>query len=336
MHHPVGSDPSRGQNGSPTFNSAPVGFHAAYGSILDDHGFHIFTGPDDYAAFKQCGAHAVDMVRQTIAAQMLLPDEEQINAVLLGFLADSFRALHIRRNTGASMPNLLKIVSVSSISRSGFRTRHELGEIRLAELVNEIKLAVGKQTAASHPRQNMTRVAVHALVRLSHGTAPLSDQITSVDQTDRQTGMLGQPPGGKQTRRPAADNYDIKRICHEKLLNWAQHQTRAIAGTRMNSGTRDALEEKAESRHGVQKTPERRRKSFAGQEDFPAGKSASPDSMAACPPFQNLSNDPQESRKGELSGPANRTAPGNACRSRQLDRRHTHGDFRTENTSVAI
>ena len=240
---------------------------------------------------------------------MLLPDEEQINAVLLGFLADSFRALHIRREYRSihaeSVENRFSILN----QPLGFRTRHELGEIRLAELVNEIKLAVGKQTAASHPRQNMTRVAVHALVRLSHGTAPLSDQITSVDQTDRQTGMLGQPPGGKQTRRPAADNYDIKHIRHEKLLNWAQHQTRAIAGTRMNSGTRDALEEKAESRHGVQKTPERRRKSFAGQEDFPAGKSASPDSMAACPPFQNLSNDPQESRKGELSGTRRQNCP---------------------------
>ena len=78
----------------------------------------ILARTDGHAALTERFAHAVDMIRQAIAPQMLLTDEQQIDAVFLASLRMDLAFSMSEGNTGAVMPKRSKMASVSSIRLS--------------------------------------------------------------------------------------------------------------------------------------------------------------------------------------------------------------------------
>ena len=75
------------------------------------------------------------MIRQAIAPQMLLTDEQQIDAVFFRFLADGFGVLHVRGKYRGRHAETVKNGLRLFDKAFRFGAGHELGEIGLAELV---------------------------------------------------------------------------------------------------------------------------------------------------------------------------------------------------------
>lgn len=188
---------------------------AAYFAALNDDVPDILSRADGHAALTERFAHAIDMIRQAIAPQMLLPDEQQINAVLFRFLADGFGALHVRGEYRGRHAEAVKNGLRLFDKAFRFGTGHELGEIGLAELVDEVQLTVRKQPASAHPRKDVARVALHAFLGLAERTAALLDHVAALHNAHRQIRMVGQPPSREQPGRAAAHDDDIKRVRHK-------------------------------------------------------------------------------------------------------------------------
>lgn len=130
-----------------------VGDQAAHFAVLDDDVPDILARTDGHAALTERFAHAVDMIRQAIAPQMLLTDEQQIDAVFFGFLADGFGILHVRGKYRGRHAETVKNGLRLFDKAFRFGAGHELGEIGLAELVDEVQLAVREQPPPPIPER---------------------------------------------------------------------------------------------------------------------------------------------------------------------------------------
>ncbi len=95
------------------------------------------------------------MAGQIVAAQMLLSDDQQVDAELAGVLADgpaaSMSVVDLSVHAEAVEDN-------GAVSSTMARPAHELSQIGLAQLVNEIELAVRRKSAPPMP-ENVTRLA---------------------------------------------------------------------------------------------------------------------------------------------------------------------------------
>lgn len=175
----------------------------------------ILARTDGHAALTERFAHAVDMIRQAIAPQMLLTDEQQIDAVFFRFLADGFGVLHVRGKYRGRHAETVKNGLRLFDKAFRFGAGHELGEIGLAELVDEVQLAVREQPASAHPRKDMAGVALHAFLGLAERTAALLDHVAALHNAHRQIRMVGQPPSREQPGRApptmmTSNVFDIK------------------------------------------------------------------------------------------------------------------------------
>ena len=191
---------------------ALVGHKAAHRAVLHGKGPHFFTGADVHALVADVRAHGGDMVGQAVAAEVFLLDEQQVDAVLLGLLADGLGRLHVRGVDRAvhaeTVEDGLRFVD----QRLRLGTGHELGKVGLAQLVDEIELAVRKQAAAAHAGQNVARLALQTLLRLVDGAAALAHVLPALDETGAQAGMLGKVVRGEQPGRAAAHDDDVELI----------------------------------------------------------------------------------------------------------------------------
>ena len=213
--HPVRPHAARRKDRGPAAQFALVGDQAAHFAVLDDDVPGILARTDGHAALTERFAHAVDMIRQAIAPQMLLTDEQQIDAVFFGFLADGFGILHVRGKYRGRHAETVKNGLRLFDKAFRFGAGHELGEIGLAELVDEVQLAVREQPASAHPRKDMAGVALHAFLGLAERTAALLDHVAALHNAHRQIRMVGQPPSREQPGRAAAHDDDVKRVRHK-------------------------------------------------------------------------------------------------------------------------
>src|SRR6056297_384067 len=103
---------------------------------------HILTG----SYFKPFGlkivGYARDVARQIVTAQMLLPDEQKIDAESLGFLADESGLIHVGgKYLGIHLKagkNIFGFINQGL----GLGEGHELGEIGFAKPWNKIKFSI--------------------------------------------------------------------------------------------------------------------------------------------------------------------------------------------------
>ena len=106
----------------------------------------------------------------------------QVYAVSLGPLADLLGGLHVRGVNGAVHAEPVEDLLGLGDQRFGRLLAHELGEIRLSQLVDEIELSVGKQPRTADTAQNVARGASYAFLALVDRTVAGAGFLSLFDQ----------------------------------------------------------------------------------------------------------------------------------------------------------
>jgi len=95
--------------------------------------------------------HGGDGFGQTVAADMFLADDEQIDAEALGVFADFESPVHVGGKYGAVHVEAVEDRFGLGDQAFSLRHRHELGEVGFPQLIDEIQFAVGKRPAPPMP-----------------------------------------------------------------------------------------------------------------------------------------------------------------------------------------
>ena len=148
LGHPVGAHPARCQDDPPALVGLPGGAHPGHGAVFHQNIFHRLAGVDIDALGDMLG-QGRDVLGQTVAAQVFLFDDEQVDAVLFGFLAQAPGLRHVRGKGRAvhaeAVEDQLGLVDQGLGGGAG----QELGQIGFAQLVDVVELAVGKQSGST-------------------------------------------------------------------------------------------------------------------------------------------------------------------------------------------
>jgi len=151
---------------------------------------------DDALGLNVIG-HAGYVFRKAIAAQMLLPYQEKVDAVTFGLLAYFTGLFHvggIARSVHAEpVENLFGFID----QFFSFAQRHKLGQIGFSQFIYVVQLAIRKQAGPSNPAQNVTGLAFDAFfIRFDRAIAFLGDIAFSMS-SHLFVGMLAQIIGRK-------------------------------------------------------------------------------------------------------------------------------------------
>ncbi len=112
------------------------------------------------------------MAREVVAAQVFLLDDQQVDSLFARLLADFFGLFHIGGKHLAvhveAVVNRLRFVNQLFCRRD----RHELGEVGLSQLVDEVELAVGEEAGAADTAEDVAGTAFDA-AGIFDGALPL-------------------------------------------------------------------------------------------------------------------------------------------------------------------
>ncbi len=208
---PLRAHPARGQDHVAAGVLPAIGEHPAHPALVHHEVADLLGGVQGHAAFPDVLGQAADVPGQVLAAQVLLADEQQVDAVLLGGLADGPGGLHVR---GIDRPIHAEAVEhgLGLLDQGhGRGLVQELGQVGLAEFVDEIELAVGEQPGPAHAAEDVAGPALDAALPASgDGALALVLGLALFQEQDRKTGVLGQPVGREQSGRAAAHDDHVE------------------------------------------------------------------------------------------------------------------------------
>ena len=207
--HPLGADPAGREDDAFRRVGVPVGDHPGHPAVVDEQVAHVLGMVEEHAPRLDFPGHGLDVTGQVVTAQVLLADEQQVDAVLARLLADGPGRVHVGGEDLAvhavAVEDGLGLVD----QLAGLGKAEELGEVGLAEFVNEVELAVGKEPGPADAAEDVAGAAVDA-APVADGAVPLERRLALVDEQHPQGRVLAQPVGGEQAGRPAADNDHVK------------------------------------------------------------------------------------------------------------------------------
>ena len=180
--HPVRAHASGGKDDRAGGNVAFGRAHAADAPLFRQHPDRFAAGENGDALFLKPLAHAVDVAGQKVAAQVLLLDEEQIDADPLGFSADFPGAFHVRGKNRAVHAEAVEDAFCFVNQGLGVGNAQELGQVGFAEFVDKVQLAVGKKPGPAHAGKNVAGVAVGAFAGAAHGAAAFFRPLSAFEQ----------------------------------------------------------------------------------------------------------------------------------------------------------
>ena len=153
--------------------------------------------------------HGGDVLREPVAADVFLADDEQVDAEALGFLADVAGVLHVGGVDRAVHPEAVEDFLGLGDQRLGLRHRHKLGQIGLAQLVDVVQLAVGEKARPADAAQDVAGLAFEAFAVVVDAAVALEGGFALLDHQHPQIGILAEVVGGKKPGRPGADHDDV-------------------------------------------------------------------------------------------------------------------------------
>jgi hypothetical protein len=156
--------------------------------------------------------HIYDMTRQAVASQVLLANDQQIDAVPFGLFANILGGFHIggvdRSVHSEFVENGLRFVNQGLCVRA----RHELGQVGFTQGRNIIQFAVRKETGTPDTAQNVARFAFDAFLPIADGAFSFPDRFSFFDKQNAKVRIFSKIIGGKEPCRTAAHDDDIKRM----------------------------------------------------------------------------------------------------------------------------
>jgi len=140
---------------------------------------------------------------------VLLFDDEQVDAVPFGSFANIPGFFQIGRIDRSIHSESVEYAFGLIDQLLGFGNRHELGQVGLAQLVDIVQFAVGKQSGAADTAQNIAGFALHAFLFVVDRTLALQWGFAFFDNEHLKVGVFAQIIGGKQAGRTSTHNDDV-------------------------------------------------------------------------------------------------------------------------------
>jgi hypothetical protein len=213
LSHPIGAHSARGQDYRTAGIRLAIGGNAGHLAIAHQDVADLFRCVDHHTLVANMLCHSGYVIRQAVTAQVLLFDDQEVNTMLFGALADGLGGLHIGWINGA--------VHTKTIEYGfGFVNQHlcvfdgkKLGEVGFSQFVDVIQLSVRKEACAAHSAENIARFAALAVIIGFHGAFAPERGLALLDQQNPQVGVLTEIVGGKEAGRTGPDDDDIIMIC---------------------------------------------------------------------------------------------------------------------------
>ena len=109
------------------------------------------------------------------------------------------------------MPKRLKIGFGFVDQGLGTGDGHELGQVGLAQLVNEIELAVGKQPGTADAAKDVAGPALGAILPVRHRADALERSFSPLQEQHLEVGVFTEVIGGKEAGGAPADDNHVKK-----------------------------------------------------------------------------------------------------------------------------
>ena len=188
---------------------APVGHDTGHPPFIYHYILHLFGGVDRHSVGLDMIGHGGNVTGQSVAAQMLLLDQEQVDAKAFGLFANLFGLGHIRRIDRRVHAETVEDGFGFIDKRLGIGNGHELGKVGFAQLVDKIEFAVGKQPRTTDAAKDIAGPALGAILPVGHRAGSFECAFAPFQKQHFEVCMFTEVIGGKEARGSSTDDNHV-------------------------------------------------------------------------------------------------------------------------------